>query len=84
MQPNEFAAGPAQDIVVYLSDDTGSEVDPFNLYREIAADAAIRAARGQRIVSVASVPLRHSQAYMGREGSGYETKVAVAVVYATA
>lgn len=83
MQPYEVSAGPTQTIVVYMSDDTGNEVDPYTLYQEVAADAAARAVHGQRIVSLASVPLRHSAAYLGREGSGYETKVAVAVVYTT-
>jgi hypothetical protein len=31
---------------------------------------------------MASSPLRHAQSFMGREGSGYETKTSVAVVYA--
>jgi hypothetical protein len=46
-----------------------------------AEDAAQGAVAGQRIVSIAALPIRHVQAYFGREGSGYETKVAVAVVY---
>ena len=29
---------------------------------------------------MSSVPLRHAQAFLAREGSGYETKVAVTVV----
>ena len=33
---------------------------------------------------MSSVPLRHAQGFIAREGSGYETKVAVTVVYATA
>jgi hypothetical protein len=33
---------------------------------------------------MAAVPTRHSQGYMSRAGSGYETKLAVAVVYAPA
>jgi hypothetical protein len=33
---------------------------------------------------MAAEPLRHAAAYLGREGSGYETKMAVAVVYASA
>lgn len=83
MQQNEFPAGTNQTIVVYLSDDTGGEVDPMVLYQEISDDAGLRATNGYRIVSMASVPLRHSGVFMGREGSGYETKVAVAVVYSS-
>jgi hypothetical protein len=84
MPPNEFDAGNGQSIVVYVSPDTGSEIDPTAVYGDIAKDAARRAAAGQRIVSLAAVPTRHSAAFLGREGSGYETKFAVAVVYATA
>lgn len=78
----EFNAGANQVIVVYMSTDTGNEVDPIALYGEIAQDAAQRAAAGQHIVSIAAVPTRHAQGFMAREGSGYETKLAVAVVYA--
>ena len=80
----EFSAGANQTIVVYVSADTGEEVDPLALYGEIAEDAERRSGAGQRIVSVAAVPVRHAQAYMSRQGSGYETKLAVAVVYTTA
>ncbi|MGH2406662.1 MAG: hypothetical protein ACRDF7_01100 [Candidatus Limnocylindrales bacterium] len=82
MEPVEFDAGGGQSIVVYVSADTGSEVDAAGFYAEIAADSARRAAQGQRIVSVAAVPTRHAQAFVARQGSGYETKLAVAVVYA--
>lgn len=84
MPPNEFDAGNGQSIVVYISPDTGNEINPTAVYAEIAQDAALRAAGGQHIVSLAAVPTRHSAAFLAREGSGYETKFAVAVVYATA
>jgi hypothetical protein len=80
----DFPAGAGQTIVVYISADTGEEVDPLALYGEIAGDAAERAAAGQRIVSMAAVPTRHAQGFMARQGSGYETKLAVAVVYGKA
>jgi hypothetical protein len=80
----EFIAGANQTIVVYVSADTGEEVDPLALYGQIAEDAERRAGSGQRIVSVAAVPTRHSQGFLARQGSGFETKLAVAVVYATA
>ena len=82
MPPSELNAGANQSIVVYVSPDTGGEIDPVAFYGEIAADAAVRAGAGQRIVSIAAVPTRHSQGFLAREGSGYETKMAVAVVYA--
>ncbi|MGD0862218.1 MAG: hypothetical protein ABSA21_05590 [Candidatus Limnocylindrales bacterium] len=84
MSQSEFSAGPSQSIVVYTSDDTGSEINAVGFYASIAKDAEQRAAGGWRIVSTAAVPVRHAGALLGREGSGYETKVSVAVVYATA
>jgi hypothetical protein len=84
MTQSEFSAGPNQSIVVYVSDDTGAEIDPAGLYAAIAKDAEQRAVMGWRIVSTAAVPVRHAGAFLGREGSGYETKVSVAVVYGTA
>jgi hypothetical protein len=83
METNEFAAGASQTIVVYVSNDTADEVDPAQLYGEIAGDAAARLLKGQHIVSLAATPLRHSQSFLGRQGSGYETKISVAVVYAS-
>ena len=83
METNEFAAGAGQLIVVYVSNDTSDEVNPASLYGEIAQDAAARLLKGQRIISLAATPLRHAQAFMSRQGSGYETKISVAVVYAS-
>ena len=83
METNDFPAGAGQTIVVYVSNDTSDEVDPASLYGEIAQDAAARSLKGQRIISLASTPLRHSQGFMSRQGSGYETKISVAVVYAS-
>jgi hypothetical protein len=83
MQSNEFPIGSSQLIVVYEPDDTGGEVDPNAIYNRIALDAAARAAQNWRLVSLASTALRHAQAYIGRDGSGYETSVAIAAVYAT-
>ncbi len=84
METNEFPAGAGQWIVVYVSPDTSDEVDAAALYSEIADDAADRLVKGQRLVSMAAVPTRHAQAFLGRQGSGYETKMAVAVVYSAA
>ena len=80
----EFSAGPNQSIVVYSSGDVGAEIDPAAMYQAIAKDAEQRALAGWRIVSTASVPVRHAGAFLGREGRGYETKFSVGVVYATA
>jgi hypothetical protein len=80
----EFSAGPNQTIVVYSSGDTSAEIDPAAVYQAIAKDAEQRALSGWRIVSTAAVPVRHAAAFLGREGSGYETKFSVSVVYATA
>ena len=78
---NEFRAGPDQRIVVYHVGDTGEELNPVAIFAEIAEDAAKRADQGQRIVTISSLSTRHSGAYLGRQGSGFETKASIAVVY---
>lgn len=83
MTQQEFAAGPDQSIVIYTSDDTGDEIDPTEIFTAIAEDARRQDLLGRRIVSVAVVPVRHSGAMFGRQGSGFETKVSIAVVYAS-
>ena len=80
--PSSYDAGNGQTIVVYVSQDTGSEVDPGALFAAVARDAADRAAGGEHIVSMTASPLRHAAVILGREGSGYESKLTVAVVYA--
>jgi hypothetical protein len=77
----EFEAGPDQLLVVYQPEDVSVELDPGSIFSQIADDAAARAEAGFRIVSLTSMPLRHAGVYVGRGGSGVETKVAVAVVY---
>jgi hypothetical protein len=79
---DDYKAGDDQVIVVYQFEDTGAEIVATELFSEIAADAAARADQGLRIVSMTTVPLRHSGAMLSRAGSGFETKVAIAVVYA--
>ena len=81
IEQTEYPAGPDHVIVVYQPPDLGSEIDPANLMGWIAADAAARAGRGLRILSMTTIPLRHAGTYFGQEGSGFQTKVAVAVVY---
>jgi hypothetical protein len=78
---NEFRAGPDQRIVVYHVTDTGEELNPVAIFAEIAEDASKRAAQGQRIVTISTLSTRHSAAYFGRDGSGFETKASIAVVY---
>ena len=68
-------------IVVYQPPDLSAELDPLSIFGAIAADAARRAPGGLRILSMTSMPLRHAGAFFGQQGSGLETKVAVAVVY---
>jgi hypothetical protein len=84
MITGEHDAGNGQLIVTYISDDTGSEVDPSAVAEEIAADAQQRAVSGLRIVATAGMPLRHAAVAFGREGSGYNTKEAVLVTYGPA
>ena len=81
MQFTEFEAGANQVMVVYSTDDTGGELDPVRIFAQVASDAQNRAAQGWRIVSTAVMPTRHSAVAFGREGSGYETKAGIAVVY---
>jgi hypothetical protein len=81
IEQTEYPAGPDHVIVVYQPPDLGSEVDPANLMGWIAADARERAGSGLRLLSMTSMPLRHGGTAFGDQGSGYQTKVAVAVVY---
>ena len=81
VSPTEYPAGPDQVLVVYQPPDQGSELDPSVIFDWVARDAAGRAERGEWIVSMATLPLRHAGTAFGQEGSGYETKTAVAVVY---
>jgi hypothetical protein len=76
----EFDAGPDQTIVVYSAPDFSTEIDPAAIFREVAADAATRAQGGLRIVSMTSMALRHGGTFVNT-GAGYQTKVAVIVVY---
>ena len=78
----EYPAGPDQVLVVYTPPDTSIELDPLAIATEIAGDAATRAANGWRVVSTADMPLRHGGTAFGLQGSGFETKAAVLVVYA--
>jgi hypothetical protein len=57
------------------------ELDAVAIIAEIAGDAAERATRGLRILSMTTIPLRHAGTYFGQEGSGFQTKAAIAVVY---
>ena len=77
----EIEAGADQWIVLYVPPDTGGELDPSSIYGEIAKDAAKRARDGQMIASMHAMPLRHGGVYLGRNGSGFETRAAIVVVY---
>ena len=78
---HEFAAGPDQVIVVYQPADTSVEIDAGSIFAQVARDAATRGQNGLRILSMAVMPLRHAGTWLGNNGSGFETKVAVVVVY---
>lgn len=77
----DFEAGQDQVLVVYLPADVGTELDPLQIFGDVASDASARATDGFRIVSMTSMPLRHAGAMFGNDGSGYQTKASVAVVY---
>jgi len=81
MQSEEFEAGPDHVIVLYLPEDVGSEIDPVQIFGHVAEDAAARAASGLRMLSMTTMPLRHGGLWAGADGSGYQTKTSVAVLY---
>jgi len=76
----ELPAGPHQVLVVYGPADTGNELDPTEIFGAVAADAAARASRGEWIVTMAVMPLRHAGQVFS-EASGDGTNDAIAVVY---
>ena len=78
IEQTEYPAGPDHVIVVYQPPDLGMEVDPTNLMGWIAADARERAAGGLRMLSMTNFPMRHAGTAFGNDGSGYQTKLAVA------
>ncbi|HJP89784.1 MAG TPA: hypothetical protein VJ850_12180 [Candidatus Limnocylindrales bacterium] len=81
MEMQEFEAGPDHVIVLYLPADVGQEIDPAYVFSTIAADAVTRADTGLRMLSMTTMPLRHGGLWAGAEGSGYQTKTSVAVLY---
>jgi len=81
VENTEFDAGPGRKIVVYTPPDTGSEIDAAWTFQTIAEDAAGRGPQGWEILSLTVVPLRHSAAFIAREGSGFESKISVVVLY---
>jgi hypothetical protein len=81
VNPTEFDAGPGRKIAVYTPPDTGGEIDTEWTFGQVAADAAARASQGWQILSMTVVPLRHSAAFIAREGSGFESKISVVVLY---
>ena len=81
MDSIDLPAGPDQVLVVYRPADLSVELEPLAIFTEVAADAERRAAAGEWIISLATMPLRHAGTAFGQEGSGYETKAAVVVVY---
>lgn len=81
LEGTELPAGPDHVIVVYRPEDAGTEIDALSIFSAIAADAKARAETGLRILSMTSMPLRHAGTAWGNDGSGYQTRVAVAVLY---
>jgi hypothetical protein len=83
----EHPAGIDQSIVVFSSEDTGSQVEPDEIFSAIAADAVERDLAGLRIVSITFLPLRQTGTagnVFFQSGGQFATKAAVAVVYARA
>jgi hypothetical protein len=82
MQRTEFEAGPNQAIVIYTSDDTGTDAAPAAVYSAVATDAGNWAATGWHIVSTTAIPVRQLIYMMAREGTVHQTTMSVVVVYA--
>ena len=81
----ELPAGPQQRIVLYVTDDNASQVDPAYAWAYIARDAESQAVDGWEIVSTGVMPLRQ----MGtagniffQSGGQFVTQAAISVVYA--
>ncbi len=80
----ERPAGPDQLIVLYLTPDTGAQVDPAVMYAAVAEDAAIRAGAGWRIISTDSLSYRQMGTagnILFQSGGQYSTQAAVSVVF---
>jgi hypothetical protein len=84
IERHEIPVSPERLIVVYVPPDTGVEVEPVALFNLIAADAGLRSGGGWQLASLDTMNLRHAGLYLGRQGSGYETKFAIIALYANA
>jgi hypothetical protein len=82
MQRAEFDAGPNQAIVIYTSDDMGTDVNLGTIYSAVASDAGNWAANGWHIASMTASPTRQLIYMMAREGTVHQTAMSVVVVYA--
>lgn len=79
---HEIPVSPERKIVLYQPADTGGEIDPDVLFTLIAADAGRSPSDGWQLASLDTMNLRHSGIYLGQEGSGFETKLAVVALFA--
>ena len=80
----ELPAGEGQLIVVYANQDTSSQIEPVNMSREVALDAARLLEQGWRLLSVASMPMRQMGTagnIMFQSGGQYVTQVALIATY---
>ena len=85
MESKVIEVGPKQCIVLYISDDTGSMVEPEPLWNRIAGHATQLNADGWGIVSTSVMPMRQAGTagnMLFQSGGQYATQVAVTVVYA--
>jgi hypothetical protein len=79
MQRRECEAGDGQIIELYEPEDLGGELYPGGIFAFIADAGSMARNRGVRILSMTSMALRETNAFMGK--GSYQTKAAVAVVY---
>ena len=80
----ELPAGEGQLIVLYVNEDTTSQIEPGTVAGDLAADAAVRLAEGWRLLSVASMPLRQMGTagnIMFQSGGQYVTQVPLMATY---
>jgi len=84
MDHREIPVSEDRMLVVYLPPDNGVEVDVGSIMTLVAADAAARGSSGWQLASVDTMNIRHAGVYFGQQGSGFETKLAVTVLYAKA
>ena len=85
MEKRDYPAGADQVITVFVTGDSGSQLDADEIFMAVAADAAERDQQGWRAVSMTAIPLRQTGTagnVLFQSGGQFATLAAVAVLYA--